>query len=59
MTPKDYITYIEKGTGITRAVLCIFDNDKERIESCGHKIVGYVSSPSEADAIKYTDEVLR
>lgn len=58
-TPKDYIVYIEKGTNETIAILNIFSNDERRIKDSGHKIIGYVSSGSEADAIKYANAVLR
>ena len=59
MPPKDYIVYIEKDTNETRALLAWLDQDKTSLEKEGHKIIGYVSSGSMTEAIKYGNEVLR
>ena len=58
MPPKDYIVYID-ADNVVRAVL---DNYKvcvdEVIVGYGSRIIGYVSSGSEADAIAYGQQVL-
>jgi len=59
MPPKDYIVYIDKA-GVTRAMLDLFKpGTKNALEKNGVKIIGYVSSGSEADAIAYGEQVLR
>lgn len=57
--PKDFIIYIEKGTNKTRAMLAWLDKDEHYLETDGHKVIGYVSSGSMDEAIKYGDQVLR
>ena len=55
MTPKDYIVYVDPA-GETRASLWI---KAGILIKEGHTIIGFVSSGSEADAIRYGNEVLR
>jgi len=59
--PKDYVVYIEKGTNVTRAALNwpAREDLAGLIKKEGHKIIGYVSSGSETEAVKYGDTVLR
>jgi hypothetical protein len=59
--PKDWIVYIEKDTNETRADI-ISDYTSlpaEELEKKGHKVIGYISSGSMAEAIQYGNEVLR
>jgi DNA-binding NarL/FixJ family response regulator len=61
MTPKDWIVYIDEKNE-TRAVLALGINgyvQKDFLESEGSKVIGLVSSGSQADAIAYGDQVLR
>jgi hypothetical protein len=57
-TPKDYIVYIDKDDK-TRACLNYSYISEESLVEEGNKIIGYVSSGSEAGAIAYADQVLR
>ena len=57
MTPKDYIVYVDPA-GETRACLTYHTRPVVLIKE-GNTIIGFVSSGSEADAIRYGNEVLR
>jgi hypothetical protein len=61
MTPKDWIVYIDEKNE-TRAVVAVDINGYRHtdfLEAEGNKIIGYVSSGTEKDAIDYGDQVLR
>ena len=60
-SPKDYIVYIDPD-GKTRATVVIHINGYEQrgfLEAEGNKIIGFISSGSEQQAIAYGDQVLR
>lgn len=58
-TPKDWVVYVDS-KGKTRAVLDQYTPESRvPYQIDGNKIIGYVSSGSEEDAVKYADEVLR
>jgi hypothetical protein len=61
MPPKDYIIYIDKDTDKTVATLAWTDTDymEAVVEAIGHKIIGKISSGSQAEAETYGDQVLR
>jgi hypothetical protein len=61
MTPKDWIVYIDEKNE-TQAVLALGINgylQKDFLEAEGSKVIGYVSSGTQKDAIAYGDQVLR
>ena len=61
MTPKDWIVYIDTA-GVTRAVIALhLDNNAQEyaLETEGNNIIGFISSGSEAEAIRYGNEILR
>lgn len=57
-TPKSWICYIDRDNE-TRACLDYGYVDKQSLERDGCKVIGYISSGSEIEAIKYANEVLR
>ena len=60
-SPKDWIIYIDKDNNTRATVAMDIKGYRQRefIEAEGNKIIGLVSSGTEADAIAYGDQVLR
>ena len=58
MPPKDWIVYIDEKNN-TRAAIDNHTGTEVDIIEEGYKIIGFVSSGSEAEAVAYGDQVLR
>lgn len=60
-SPKDYLVYIDKDNKTCAVIIDggIWLHKRAELQDSGLKIIGYVSSGSEKEAIQYGDQVLR